>query len=782
MENDRIMSLDLQNVLKKCSSFTQKELSNFLPVVISETGLLNIALVHDVDVKRNQQRVLFKGHTDGCIYISQLEQIPKDAVLCAAQNFDLEGLDLQVVCRILNALKRPMTIYFRLQEGQTVNTNGSTSNKYVIKMVDNLPEMKPKAEPVPNRRRKLELGETPTPKKVKVNGTNGKDQNSGASSTRSGSARSKIKRASYDPSEIKIDYTIPLSENDNRKEVIINHRTEKIGSVLVAATKKQQNVLKSLEVKTGFRHERVVVQSTFSSSPTTTTTKDGSSNNQVGAKKILGAKQGCTLSATGVRMHPRTTGKQLVGCFVDKKYAGFGWWTGLVIEYHDDKKKHFYVVLFKDGSTENFSRKKLHKLFVYRDEVKRYNEWYEYPGYEFVEMEDTGSVNISESTESIDNPGKDVQNKETSNAEGQVMEEIVVEAAAAVSTTKNNDNHETTISENNNNYDIIDVDDSNDDGNFDDSNDANGNMNVSTSLTTTNTSTTRNKTIVNNKNSKTNNDTVINGSTSTSSGSRHEAFDVDADVPQETNNDDLIKWLKKPKLYISMASDALEKFFLDDYYCEVVPNVEYKSSFRYLTFTERMKLLSTADIFISDATRKSDSVYLMELGSAISRNIPLFVHGKIHLEISDQFAFALPEDWKEEDYCIEPTDTEGMSSQVQTRTFIVPQKMVTALNDFICRNSKQINVHLPAAENWGVTFSVVGNNLVVKSVDKKKRNKKIDLKRGDVIYSIDGEVVINSGMRGGAVYDLLARLKEESNVLKDSNERRFIKCVVLRQR
>ena len=161
-----------------------------------------------------------------------------------------------------------------------------------------------------------------------------------------------------------------------------------------------------------------------------------------------------------------------------------------------------------------------------------------------------------------------------------------------------------------------------------------------------------------------------------------------------------------------MASDALEKFFLDDYYCEVVPNVEYKSSFRYLTFTERMKLLSTADIFISDATRKSDSVYLMELGSAISRNIPLFVHGKIHLEISDQFAFALPEDWKEEDYCIEPTDTEGMSSQVQTRTFIVPQKMVTALNDFICRNSKQINVHLPAAENWGVTFSVVGNNLV----------------------------------------------------------------------
>ena len=143
----------------------------------------------------------------------------------------------------------------------------------------------------------------------------------------------------------------------------------------------------------------------------------------------------------------------------------------------------------------------MHKLFVYRDEVKRYNEWYEYPGYEFVEMEDTGSVNISESTESIDNPEKDVQNKETSNAEGQVMEEIVVEAAA-VSTTKNNDNHETTISENNNNYDIIDVDGSNDDGNFDDSNDANGNMNVSTSLTTTNTTTTRNKTIVNNKNSK----------------------------------------------------------------------------------------------------------------------------------------------------------------------------------------------------------------------------------------------------------------------------------------
>ena len=59
-----------------------------------------------------------------------------------------------------------------------------------------------------------------------------------------------------------------------------------------------------------------------------------------------------------------------------------------------------------------------------------------------------------------------------------------------------------------------------------------------------------------------------------------------------------------------------------------------------------MKLLSTADIFISDATRKSDSVYLMELGSAISRNIPLFVHGKIHLEISDQFAFALPKTGK----------------------------------------------------------------------------------------------------------------------------------------
>ena len=51
-------------------------------------------------------------------------------------------------------------------------------------------------------------------------------------------------------SEIKIDYTIPLSENDNRKEVVIDHRTEKIGSVLVAATKKQQNLLKSLEVKT----------------------------------------------------------------------------------------------------------------------------------------------------------------------------------------------------------------------------------------------------------------------------------------------------------------------------------------------------------------------------------------------------------------------------------------------------------------------------------------------------------------------------------------------------
>ena len=46
------------------------------------------------------------------------------------------------------------------------------------------------------------------------------------------------------------------------------------------------------------------------------------------------------ISATGVRMQLRTTGKQLV-CFVDKKYAGFGWWTGLVIEYHDDKKNIF---------------------------------------------------------------------------------------------------------------------------------------------------------------------------------------------------------------------------------------------------------------------------------------------------------------------------------------------------------------------------------------------------------------------------------------------------------
>ena len=269
MENDRFMSLDVQNVLKKCSSFTQKELSNFLPVVISETGLLNIALVHDVDVKRNQQGALQRNRW---LHLHKSTGTDtKRCWLCAAK-IDLEGLDRQVVCRILNALKRPMTIYFRLQEGQTVNTNGSTSNKYVIKMVDNLPEMKPKAEPVPNRRRKLELGETPTPKKVKVNGTNGKDQNSGASSTRSGSARSKIKRASYDPSEIKIDYTIPLSENDNRKEVIINHRTEKIGSVLVAATKSNR-MSKSLEVKTGFRHERVVVQSTFSSSPTTTTKK-----------------------------------------------------------------------------------------------------------------------------------------------------------------------------------------------------------------------------------------------------------------------------------------------------------------------------------------------------------------------------------------------------------------------------------------------------------------------------------------------------------------------------
>ena len=47
-----------------------------------------------------------------------------------------------------------------------------------------------------------------------------------------------------------------------------------------------------------------------------------------------GAKVGGRLSETSTHVNPDLE-KDLVGCFVDKFFRGYGWWTGIITEYSD---------------------------------------------------------------------------------------------------------------------------------------------------------------------------------------------------------------------------------------------------------------------------------------------------------------------------------------------------------------------------------------------------------------------------------------------------------------
>ena len=91
-----------------------------------------------------------------------------------------------------------------------------------------------------------------------------------------------------------------------------------------------------------------------------------------------GAKVGGRLSETSTHVNPDLE-KDLVGCFVDKFFRGYGWWTGIITEYSDP----YFNILYKDGSVETLTRKQLSKLLVYDDDVKTRAERDSYPGPHF---------------------------------------------------------------------------------------------------------------------------------------------------------------------------------------------------------------------------------------------------------------------------------------------------------------------------------------------------------------------------------------------------------------
>ena len=85
---------------------------------------------------------------------------------------------------------------------------------------------------------------------------------------------------------------------------------------------------------------------------------------------------GGRLSETGIQVNPDVE-KNLVGCFVDKFFRGYGWWTGVITEYSDP----YFNILYKDGSVETLTRKQLSKLLVYDDDVKALAERDAYPNH-----------------------------------------------------------------------------------------------------------------------------------------------------------------------------------------------------------------------------------------------------------------------------------------------------------------------------------------------------------------------------------------------------------------
>ena len=147
-------------VLRKCRVVDKRPLRSCIPVTVTQTGQLNIALVEESTPNFTLYKILFKGWIKGCTFLDQLKTIPKDAYLYCIENYSLEQLRLDDVCLLLQNMPRPMTLYFRLQEGQKLNTKGTSSNQYT-----DLPEAG-KIAKLPNGRRKLELQDVPKPKKM----------------------------------------------------------------------------------------------------------------------------------------------------------------------------------------------------------------------------------------------------------------------------------------------------------------------------------------------------------------------------------------------------------------------------------------------------------------------------------------------------------------------------------------------------------------------------------------------------------------------------------------
>ena len=761
------------DLLQSCAMAVDKR--NWIPLNVTNPGKLHIALVEDIKSGK-PYAITFQGYSNGCQYVEQLKPVPISAVVCGINDRSIEGKPLLQVTTMLRELPRPFTLYFRLQEGQAkVNISNkfmgfkaireglqtkvaSTSANRVrnsaayMNLDPNFQEDLDGAPNLPTKvLKKLKTWESRSSRQKRkrseiLRGTKGGGKLSetgvqvnpdvedniigcfvdkyfrgygwwtgviteysdpyysvlykdGSVETLTRNGLSKLlvydddvkvkKERDVYPGYILSGRCRANKEQPSERSAL-NRKTKHIASAAndtkLKATErppKQNSCIKPTQDTKGvdnnagsirqkrkrseaLKGTKMVGKRSTTSLQVNPATSSGQVRKRSGT--LRGTKEGGKLSETGVQVNPDVE-DNIIGCFVDKYFRGYGWWTGVITEYSDP----YYSVLYKDGSVETLTRNGLSKLLVYDDDVKVKKERDVYPGYIL-----SGRCRANKEQPSE----RSALNRKTKHITGNVK---VAEEASR-------------------------------------------------------------------------------------------------------NADVCMDWVPRLKIYLSTMSMLLKSILEEDLFCEVL-FLDKEMVIDQNTLAQRIRLLSKADVFICDFSMKRH-ICFMEIGAALSKDIPVVFHGaynSLSRVSRTDLELLLPHGWDAERHFTQTNITlealdnikKGLpvnTAPVEHDSLTMPNALMTFLEGHLLKYSDKVQFYLPTDKTWGVKFKIYGQFLVVKTVDEDRQDI-CKFRSGDVLYAVEGKVLINSQTSGGQIYDYLASLKQ----LMLRRGKKFIACEVLRR-